>query len=121
VIKGGPEGAKRAYPLIAAVEKGAIKDVPTERGTTRLLVAGDSVFLCNRSIHSVANRDFAALAVNWLLDRPHLLEDLGPRPVTEYRLVMTQRQLQAAEWLLLVGMPGSALFIGTLVWLRRRR
>lgn len=121
VIRGGKEDQKRVFPLITAVEKGAIKDVVTERGTTRLIVAGDSVFLGNRQIDSAANRDFASFAANWLLDRPQLLQDVGPRPVTEYRLIMTRSQLRAAEWLLLGGMPAAALLVGGLVWLRRRR
>ena len=39
-----------------------------------------------------ANRDFAGYAVNWLLDRPTLLKGIGPRPVAEFRLMMTRQQ-----------------------------
>ena len=46
---------------MVAVEKGAIKDVITERGSTRMVVVGDSLFLGNHQIDSAANRDFAAL------------------------------------------------------------
>jgi len=69
----------------------------------------------------LANRDFVGYAVNWLLDRTQLLEELGPRPITEYRLVMTKSQLQTAQWILLAGMPGAVLLFGGLVWLRRRK
>jgi hypothetical protein len=113
--------AKARFPLLVAVEKGAIKGVITERGTTRILVAGDSIFLANHQIESAANRDFAHLAANWLLDRTQLVQGLRPRRVTEYRILMTQTQLQRAQWLLLGGMPGSVLLLGGLVWLRRRR
>jgi hypothetical protein len=109
-----------AYPLIAVVEKGAVKGVITERGTTRMVIVGDSIFLANHQIESAANRDFVELAVNWLLDRPQLVEGIGPRPITEYQLVMTNSQLQGAQWLLLGGMPGAVLLVGGLVWLRRR-
>jgi len=115
-----PELGRHKFPLIVAVEKGAIKDVITERGTTRIVVVGDSIFLVNHQIES-PNRDFAGFAVNWLLDQPQLLQGLEPRPITEYRLTMSSTQLQSAEWLLLVGMPGSVLAFGSLVWLRRRR
>jgi hypothetical protein len=115
-----PGKPHRAYPLMVAVEKGTVKGVITERGTTRMLIAGDSIFLGNHQIESAANRDFATLAVNWLLDRPQLVEGIGPRPITEYRLVMTRTQLQGAEWLLLGGMPGAVLLLGGVVWLRRR-
>jgi hypothetical protein len=110
----------RAFPLMAAVEKGAVKGVLTERGATRLLITGDSIFLGNHQIESAANRDFAGYAANWLLDRGQLLEGLGPQSILEYRLVMTEAQLSAVQWILLAGMPGAALLLGGLVWLRRR-
>jgi hypothetical protein len=112
---------KSSFPLMVAVEKGAIKDVITERGATRMVIVGDSLFLANHYIDSAANRDFASNAVNWLLERTHLLAGLGPRPVEEHSLVMTQTQLHQAQWVLLAGLPGSVLFLGGLVWLRRRK
>jgi hypothetical protein len=112
--------ARHAFPLMVAVEKGAVKGVINEHGTTRILVVGDSIFLGNHQIESAANRDFATSAVNWLLDRPQLIEGIGPRPISEYRLVMTHSQLQGAQWVLLGGMPGAILLVGGVVWLRRR-
>ncbi len=111
---------RRAYPLMVAVEKGAVKGVINEHGTTRILVVGDSIFLGNHQIESAANRDFATFAVNWLLARPQLVEGIGPRPISEYRLVMTHSQLEGAQWVLLGGMPGAILLVGGVVWLRRR-
>jgi LPXTG-motif cell wall-anchored protein len=118
-LRGDPS-PKPHFPLMVAVEKG-IQGVITERGATRMVVVGDSLCLANRQLDSWANRDFARLAVNWLLGRTQLLKGLGPRPVAEYKLVMTKSQLQSAEWILLAGMPGGALLLGGLVWLRRRR
>ncbi len=115
-----PVGGGQRFPLMAAVEKGAIKGVITERGTTRIVVVGDSIFLANHQIDSAANRDFAGYAVNWLLDRTQLLQGLGPRPVLEYKIIMTRTQLRQTEWILLGGMPGAVLLLGGLVWLRRR-
>jgi hypothetical protein len=116
-----PSLGERRFPLMVAVEKGAIKDVVTERGTTRMIVTGDSVFLANHQLDSAANRDFANYAVNWLLDRPQLLKDIGSRRIPRYSISLTRTQLQSAEWLLLGGMPGVVLVVGSLVWLRRRR
>jgi ABC-2 type transport system permease protein len=118
-IKSNPND-RHPFPLMVAVEKGAIKGVVTEKGTARILVVGDSIFLGNRQIFSGANRDFAAYAVNWLLDRPQLLQGVGPKPLHTYQFLITRKQLSAAEWILLGGMPGGALLIGGLVWLRRR-
>ena len=112
-----------SFPLIVAAEQGGIKDVNTDHGTTRLVVVGDSLCLDNEIIDTVpGNAYFAALAANWLLDRPQvLLQGLGPRPLKEYKLIMTGSQRQSVQWLLLAGMPGAILLLGGLVWLRRRR
>ena len=109
------------FPLLVAVEKGAIKDVITERGSTRMVVAGDSVFLGNLQVDSAGNRDFAVSIVNWLLERTQMLGGVGPQPITQYKIVLTQTQLHQAQWVLLAGLPGSVLVLGGLVWLRRRR
>src|ERR1041384_8071 len=122
-LQDDPLRKPQAFHVAVAVEKGAIKDVVTERGTTRIVVLGDSFCFANPLLNSETwkNRDFAGYVVNWLLDRPQLLNELGPRPVAEYRLVMTKAQLQSAEWILLAGMPGFVMVLGTLVWFRRRR
>jgi ABC-type uncharacterized transport system involved in gliding motility auxiliary subunit len=111
----------RRYPLMAAVEQNPVKGVANPRGNTRIVVAGDSLFLDNRQIESGANRDFLGYAVNWLLDRPTLLEGIGPRPVIEFRLMMTRVQQRNVLWLLLGALPGAVLVLGGLVWLRRRK
>ena len=120
-LAGDPAAAPRSYPLMAAVEQKTIPGVANTRGTTRMIVVGDSFFLGNTLIESGANRDFAGYAVNWLLDRTVLLEGIGPRPVTEFRLTMTRDQQKSVRWLLLGALPGGVLAFGWLVWLVRRR
>lgn len=110
-----------SVPLIVAVEQGSLPGVTAERGSTRLVVAGDSAFLGNEMIAGLANRDFAAHVVNWLLARNELLGTLGPRPIREYKLLMTAGQLQTVRWILLAGLPGAVLLLGALVTFRRRK
>ena len=111
----------RAFPLAVAVEKGHVKGVITERGTTRIVAVGDSFFLNNRQIESASNREFVQLAVNWLLERTQLMQGLGPRPVGEYRITLAAAQRHKVQWLLLGAIPGAVLIFGGLVWLRRRK
>jgi len=113
-------GRQQSYPVMVAVEN-TIRGVSTERGSTRMLVVGDSLFLANGYIGLAANRAFAGYAANWLLDRMQLLQGIGPKPIGQYRIVMTKAQTQTTRWLLLAGLPGTVLFLGALVWLRRRR
>ena len=112
----------RSYPLMVSVEgNSANKGVPNPVGNMRMVVIGDSMFLNNKYIEAGANRDFAGYAINWLLDRPMLLNGIGPRPVIEYRLLMSKTQLRNVRWLLLGALPGAAVVLGGLVWLRRRK
>jgi hypothetical protein len=111
-----------SFPLIVAVEDN-IQGVSTDRGSTRMAVVGDSLCMDNELIDTppAANHYFAALAANWLLERPQvLLQGLVPQPLKTYRLVMTNQQLQTVQWLLLGGLPGAVLLLGGLVWWRRR-
>ncbi len=120
-IASQPAAAPRRYPLMAAVEQKPAAGMANTRGTTRLIVAGDSFFLGNQMIEAGANRDFLGYAVNWLLDRTVLLDGIGPRPVMEFRLMMTRDQQNKVRWLLLGALPGGVLVFGWLVWLVRRK
>jgi ABC-type uncharacterized transport system involved in gliding motility auxiliary subunit len=112
-----------SFPLVMAAEQGFVKGVTTERGAMRMIVVGDSLLLDNEIIETApGNHPFAALAVNWLLDRPPvLLQGLLPRPLTEYRIVMDVTQRQVAGFVLLVGLPLGVLIFGALVWWRRSK
>ena len=107
--------------LMVAVEKGGIRNVSADRGTTRIVVTGESLFLANNAIDREGNRQFATHAINWLLARNDLLVAVPPRPMSEYKLTMTTAQMSSARWILMGALPGFILFIGGLVWLRRRR
>jgi hypothetical protein len=116
------EGDRKGnIPLMAAVERGGLRNVSAERGATRMVVVGDSLFLNNNNIDHEGNADFAGYAVNWLLARDQLLAAVPPRPIREWKLTMTDAQLTGARWILMGALPGAVLLLGTLVWLRRRR
>lgn len=106
-------------PLAVAAEKGGVAGVSAGRGATRLVVIGDSTMFGNKTLDDANNRDFAGLCVSWLLDRPQALA-IGPKPVNEYRLNLTEKQLSALRWTLIGALPGGVLVLGWLVWLRRR-
>ena len=87
---------------------------------SRLVVAGDSLFLGNSAIEAGANRDFASLAVNWLLEREHLLA-IAPRSVTEYRINLSRAEMMSISWLLLLVLPGGTLGLGLFWWRRQMK
>ncbi|MBN8248573.1 MAG: GldG family protein [Verrucomicrobia bacterium] len=116
-IKGKP------VPMAVAAEKGGVSGIAASRGATRLVVIGDSTMFANESLGkplpTANNRDFANLAISWLLDRPQSLA-IGPRPIREYRLQLTEAQVHTLRWVLLGAMPGAVLLVGMGVWFRRR-
>ncbi len=107
-------------PLMAAAERAGVKGDLPDRGFTRVLAVGESLFLDNGFIEEAGNREFARCAVNWLLDQTQLLQGVGPQAVNEYKLMMTRGQFYHVRWIFLAGLPGSILLLGGLVWLRRR-
>jgi hypothetical protein len=110
-----------SYALACAVEQKPVAGVTNPRGNTRIVAVGDDVFLGNWYIKSGGNRDFLNAALNWLCDRPPLVSGIGPRPVTDLRLQITQHEQRELNWLLLGALPGIVLLFGWFVWLVRRR
>ena len=86
----------------------------------RIVVAGDSLFLGNSAVEAGANRDFASLTINWLLEREHLLA-IAPRTVTEYRINLSRAEMTSISWLLLLVLPGGTLGLGLLWWRRQMK
>lgn len=116
------KGSRGSFPLMVAVEQGGIKGVNAERGATRIVVIGDSHCFDNQLLDLAANHYFASSVINWLAARPAVfLENLGPRPIKQYQVIMTPAQMKSLQWILLLGLPGGILVFGGLVWLRRRR
>lgn len=108
-------------PVAVAVEKGGLKGVRLERGTTRLVVCGESVFLNNVMMQNPGNEEFARQACNWLLGRTMMVDSIGPRSFTEYTLIITDSQMAILRWVLLGAFPGAVFGFGLLVFWRRQR
>ena len=105
------------FTLAAAIEQGVING----HDGTRIVVAGDAGFLDDQMIDSSNNHTFARQALDWLLSRPEALAgDIGPRQISQYQIFPTASQITRLRWLFLAVMPGAVLFLGGLVWLRRR-
>lgn len=111
----------RMYPVVVASEQTGEAAAANRPGPARMLVSGDSFLFSNQLIELLGNRDFASSSANWLVERPAMLEGVGPRPVTEYRLVVSQSQMQKLELLLLGAVPGGILVFGGMIWLSRRK
>jgi ABC-type uncharacterized transport system involved in gliding motility auxiliary subunit len=104
--------------LAVAVEKSI---AGLERGATRIVAIGESSFWSNKMIDVDANRAFAAMTVNWLVQQNMLLNEIPRQAIRTYRLTMTNAEMSTSRWLLLAGMPGAVMLVGVVVWMRRRK
>lgn len=104
------------------VEQGVIKGVNSPRGGTRILALGDVTMFSNQGINMGANAVFAGRVLNWLMDRPEIMvSGIAAKPIKEYKLMLTQSEMRSLQLIFLCAMPGGVLFVGWLVWLRRRK
>jgi hypothetical protein len=118
--KGWRKVREGTIPLAVAAERGAIQGVGAEGGASRVVAAGDALFVSNVLFAHAANSDFANSMVNWLVNRDALLNEIAPRAVTEYQVLLTEQQMSQLSWLFLGAIPGIAGIFGFFVWLRRR-
>ena len=109
-----------AIPLAVAGERGGIQGVATDTGSSRVVVVGESLFVSNTLIGDAGNSDFANQIVNWLVSRDALLSEIGPSPLSEYQILLTEEQMAQVRWLFLGAIPGAVIVFGFFVWLRRR-
>ena len=101
------------------MEKGTIQGLSADRGATRLVVAGESLFLANLAIEGSQSR-LCQPGGELAAQSRTASADIGPRPIKEYKITMTESQMSRARWILLAGIPGAVLLLGLLVWFTRR-
>ncbi len=86
---------------------------------TRVVAIGSSSFIVNRNIDGTGV-DFITSLLNWMTKKETVL-GISPKIPQEYALNLSPMQMTSITWVALVIIPGVTLFIGILVWYRRRR
>lgn len=97
------------------------KNVESNQGqkVARLLVVGESLFMANTGIQSLMNYDFGIQAANYLMDRGLFINNIPPRPVKEYELILTNGQKLLIRWLLILIFPGIFLILGFFIYVKK--
>jgi len=94
---GGKEGKKRA----------------------RIVVVGDADFACNQFFRGTYNADFFMNAVNWLAEEEALVS-IRPKEPERRELTMDVRARRLMFLTTIVILPALCIFLGGVVWWRRR-
>lgn len=123
------EGDSAGAPILAiAVEiggGGADEDgggAPGGERKGRLVVVGDADFLARALLDNptLVNNDFALGIVAWLAQREQLIS-IAPKDVESARMNLSEDQLFWLGVYAVFCMPLAGLFVGVVVWLRRRQ
>lgn len=114
-FKIGPEPAVGASEEDPEAEKAS-----DERPEARLVVFGDLDFATDTQIASGANATLLLNALNWLVERKQLLAIEARRP-EQTRLLLSSAELSSIYLLVLLILPGTAVAVGVMTYLRRRR
>ena len=114
---------KDAQDLAGPVSLGVAVESPKEEGKRplRLVVLGDSDVATNQLVGGMpANAVLLANSLNWLAEREALLTS-PPKKTEHVRLNVTADQFRTFVLTVLLLLPGLAVALGTVVWVRRRR
>ena len=94
-----------------------------QKGNTRLVLVGDSDFAANNVLNSVrgafGNADLFINAVNWLAEEESLIA-IGPKTGDVRTVFLTPSQMRLILYSSALVLPAMVLFVGLLVWWRRR-
>lgn len=105
------------------ISLGVAVESPAEPGKPqlRLVVLGDSDLATNQLVQGMpADAVLLANSLNWLAEREALLT-IPPKKTENVRLNLTAGQLRTVYLTALLFLPGLAIALGTIVYIRRRR
>ncbi|MEM1442477.1 MAG: Gldg family protein [Verrucomicrobiota bacterium] len=103
----------------ASVEKGVPGDPDLSQGSSRLVVVGNPNLIAPDGNTSKVAADFTMASLNWVMNRESLM-GISPRRPTAYTLNISPDDFGLLQSLTIFLMPGMALIVGGLVWLKRR-
>ncbi len=103
----------------ASVEKGELGDADLAEGSSRLVVVGNPDLLSPDGNTGKVAVDFTMASINWVMNREELI-GITPRRPTAFTLNVSPADFGLLQSLMILMMPGLALIVGGMVWMRRR-
>ena len=105
--------------LGVAIERGAIQELDVEIPPSKIVVIGDSDFICNANLID-GNKDFLRRSVNWLIDRDNKLT-ISPKNITNVKITTSSKNLKFYFIISVILIPISILLIGLIIFIWRRK
>ena len=120
------KGDKAGPVTIAAVTATNATDAPKDASKpdqrppeSRFVTVGDSDFAANYAVRIQGNQDLFVNMINWLAQQENLIS-IRPKPPSDSRLTITQRQATAVMWMSLLAIPALVFGTGVYTWWRKR-
>jgi ABC-type uncharacterized transport system involved in gliding motility auxiliary subunit len=121
-----PKGDTQSYSVAAAgtykVDKSAQPAPGNPSGVVtdgRFVVVGSSDFMANYALRFAGNSDLYLNMLNWLSSDEDLIS-IRPKDPEDRRIQLNKAQMLMIRTVSQFVIPGLALLLGALVWLRRR-
>ncbi len=105
--------------LGVAIERGAIQELDVEIPPSKIVVIGDSDFICNANLID-GNKDFLRRSLNWLIDRDNKLT-ISPKNITNVKITTSSKNLKFYFIISVILIPISVLLIGFIIFIWRRK
>jgi len=96
------------------------EDQSSKAEEARLVVFGDSDFATDSQVANGANGLLLLNSLNWLVKREELIEIEGRRP-QQTRMTLSDAELNDIYLVVLLLMPGLAVAMGVMMYMKRRR
>jgi len=118
------EGKDTKGPLFVALAVQAVAPVGEEPGQysdklTTMVIFGDTDLASNKFYSAFTNSDFLLNSINWLAEDYELIS-IRVKPFIFRELVVTSREFDFIRWTSWLLMPSAVIFLGFVVWWRRR-
>ena len=107
------------FPIgVSMVTVGTIDELITHK-LSKLIILGDSDFVKNYHYNFNDNQDLFLNSVNWLTEDYDLIS-IRPKVMVSRNLVINKREKDFIKWSSWFFPPSIMLFLGVIVWWRRR-
>lgn len=109
-------------PLVigVSIEKGGSADERVQMNSSRMVLVSNATFVQDNALTQDQQAlDLISASVNWLLSREQLI-GIAPKVPQTLTFNLSEDQLRAMRWMVLVLMPLVFVVLGTAVWWKRR-